>query len=103
MMAWEDVLKVFAPIGGLESGELQLKLVSNGQWTLEQFMRGAARVQYSEEQMNNAIQQIGSTWDRVNSNSADGKALEVYLNKNNSGYALNAEQRTEFLREFSER
>ena len=94
-MSWKKILKA-----QLNSGELQLKRELNVEWRLEQFMRGAAQITYREEHMNKAIQQIGSTWDKVNSNSEDGKALEVYLNRNSSQYGLNTEQRTEFLKNF---
>mgnify|MGYP003647931696 FL=1 len=98
-MSWKDTIKKNIN-AGLTSGEMQLSQDTSGNWILEPFMRGAATTPYSEAHMNNAIQQIGSTWDKVNTNSNDGKALEVYLNRNNGRYALSADDRTEFLREF---
>ena len=99
-MSWKKIKKGYAPVGGLSSGEMQLRKEPDGKWRLEQFMRGAHQISYSEEHMNRAIQQVGTTWDKANTNHEDGKAVEVYLNNNNSSYGLDAEQRMDFLNNF---
>ncbi len=86
-MTWKDELK-----------KSFLSVDRNGMITLASQMQGANKGPYSREYIDHALKQLGITYQQANMNTADAELLEIYLNRGNSRYAYNAEQRTNIMR-----
>jgi DUF1365 family protein len=86
-MSWKDTIR-----------KSFLSVDRNGMITLASQMKGANKGPYSREYINHALKQLGITWDKANMNTSDAELLEIYLNRGNSYYAYNREQRTNIMR-----
>mgnify|MGYP003133742261 CR=1 FL=1 len=86
-MSWKDELK-----------KSYLSVDRDGMITLSPQMQGANKGPYSREYINHALKQLGITYQQANMNTSDAELLEIYLNRGNSRYAYNAEQRTNIMR-----
>ena len=92
-MAWKEQLH---PKNEIKKSYLSVD--RDGMITLASQMRGANKGPYSREYINHALKQLGITWDKANMNTSDAELLEIYLNRGNSGYAYNQQQRTNIMR-----
>ena len=92
-MAWKEQLH---PKNEIKKSYLSVD--RDGMITLESQMRGANKGPYSREYIDHALKQLGITWGKANMNTSDAELLEIYLNRGNSGYAYNQQQRTNIMR-----
>lgn len=87
-MTWRDeIKKSFLSVG------------RDGMITLSPQFKGANKTTYSREMINHALRQLGLTYEQANMNTESAGLLEIYLNRGNSYYAYNREQRMNIMRQ----
>jgi len=87
-MTWKDEIR-----------KTYLSVDRNEMITLSPQYTGAAQTKYSREMINHALRQVGLTYEEANWNTESAGLLEIYLNRGNSNYAYNREQRMNILRQ----
>ncbi len=92
-MTWKDIIK------NEDIKKSYLSVDRDGMITLSPQYRGANKTKYSREMINHALRQLGLTYDQANMNTESAGLLEIYLNRGNSGYAYNREQRMNIMRQ----
>ena len=87
-MTWKDEIR-----------KSYLSVDRNEMITLSPQYQGASQTKYSREMINHALRQLGLTYEDANMNTESAGLLEIYLNRGNSYYAYNKEQRMNILRQ----